>query len=605
MGMPEMTPSHDDFLAISSDSELTDFDHHFRVIAGPGAGKTYWLIKNIRNILRNSPRVSSTSRIACITYTNVASDEIKEGLERGEDRVETSTIHSFLYKNIVKPYACLLKREGGTCIVNFEKLDGHDEHRPTFYPLVNQWIDSLPEMKRSKFLFSNNNKKQALIKCLGSLNWKIDSGTCVLQYGKNYGLPQPLVEKVEEYKSQFWDKGEIHHEDVLGFSYRILKENPSLCGFLSSRFAYILIDEFQDTHPIQTEILKLLAASGSIIGVIGDAAQSIYQFQGACRKDFLEFNINDLVNYKIEGNRRSSQNIINLLNHVRRGDPVQQKQQGADRTGEDIHVIVGEDAVEILTHYNDLAKDLGYKDKSYVLAIRNDTVSKLKSKKNDNEGTWERLRMVDLPRGRFLEHVITSEEYAREDRFETAIKEALRVFKNDSNGNLKPPFKTGALPLEADKRGAAVSVLEFIIFNREALTAGTALNFYEKLNDFLLESRQLRLQEFATGKKKNEYAAIQIADLINDLKLGEESKSKIRTIHKSKGAQFKSVLVYLENQNDLDHILKPDINATEDYCRLVYVGLSRAEDFLCVSIPKADAKQEQEVRNLGINLIRL
>lgn len=164
-----MIPANDDFVAITSDSELADFKHNFRVIAGPGAGKTYWLIKNIRNILRNSPRVTSTSRIACITYTNVASDEIKEGLDTGEDRVETSTIHSFLYKNIVKPYAFLLKEEDGSFLIDFKKLDGHDEHRPTFYPLVRDWIDSLPEMNKSKFQFSNNKRQQELVQCMRRL----------------------------------------------------------------------------------------------------------------------------------------------------------------------------------------------------------------------------------------------------------------------------------------------------------------------------------------------------------------------------------------------------------------------------------------------------
>jgi DNA helicase-2/ATP-dependent DNA helicase PcrA len=600
-----MKPENDDFVPITSDSELTDFDYNFRVMAGPGAGKTYWLIKNIRNILRNSPRISSASRIACITYTNVASDEIRAGLEKGEDRVETSTIHSFLYKNIVKPYAFLLKKEDGTCLIDFEKMDGHDEHRPAYYPFVRDWVDSLPEMNRNKFQFADSKRQQELVQCLGSLNWKMESGKCVLEFRRNFGLPKPLVTSVEKYKRQFWDRGQIHHEDVLYFSYRILAENPSLCDFLSSKFAYILIDEFQDTHPIQTEIVRLLAASGSIIGIIGDGAQSIYQFQGARRKDFLEFAISNQVNYKIEGNRRSTKKIINLLNHVRSGDPVKQKQQGVERDGQDVHVLVGDDAAKLLSAYEALARDLGYEDKSYILAIKNDTVYRLKSKKNSNEGSWEQLRAMDRVKARFLEHLIASEEYAHEGRFETALKEALRVFKDDIDGTLKEPFKSGALPVDIEKRGAAVSMLEFIISNRESLTGGNALNFYEQLNDFLFRSWQIRLQEFSKGKKRNEYEAVQVSDLLSALRLGEESKSAIRTIHKSKGAQFKSVLVYLDNPDHLAHILRPDINADEDSCRLIYVGLSRAEEFLCISIPKVDAEDEQGLRDLGLNVIRV
>ncbi len=604
MGMPEMKSARDEFVAITSDSELTDFDHNFRVMAGPGAGKTYWLIKNIRNILRNSPRIGSTSRIACITYTNVAADEIKAGLEKGEDRVETSTIHSFLYRNIVKPYAFLLKKGDGTYLIDFEKMDGHDEHRPAYYPFVNDWIDALPEMKKSKFRFKDEKKQRGLVQCLGSLNWKIESGKCVLEFRKNFGLPKPLIANVEKYKRQFWDKGQIHHEDVLYFSYRILTERPLLCSFLSSKFSYILIDEFQDTHPMQTEIVRLLAASGSIIGVIGDGAQSIYQFQGARRKDFVEFNIGNQINYKIEGNRRSTQKIIDVLNHVRSGDPVKQKQQGTERLGQDVHIIIGDDGAKTLSVYEELAKGFGFEDTSYVLAARNDTVSKLKSKKNNNDGLWERLRAADPLRARFLEHAVASGEYVREGRFETALKEMLRVFKTQADGNLRKPFKAGLLRSDFEKRGSAVSFLEFIVSDI-SLMAGTALYFFEKTNDFLLSTIHARLQEFREGSIRDEYQSIQVADLISDLKLGEESKSRIRTIHKSKGAQFKAVLVCLDSPDDISHILKPDINAEEDSCRLIYVALSRAEEFLCVGIPSLDAENEEIIRGLGIKPIRI
>jgi len=604
MGMSEMKSAKDEFVAITSDSELTDFDHNFRVMAGPGAGKTYWLIKNIRNILRNSPRIDSASRIACITYTNVASDEIKAGLEKGEDRVETSTIHSFLYKNIVKPYAFILKKGDGTCLIDFEKMDGHDEHRPAYYPFVKTWIDSLPDMKKSKFLFNDEKKQRDLVHRLGSLNWKVESGECVLEFRQNFGLPKSLVANVEKYKGQFWDKGQIHHEDVLYFSYRILIENPLLCSFLSSKFAYILIDEFQDTHPMQTEIVRLLAASGSIIGVIGDGAQSIYQFQGARRKDFVEFDIGNQVSYKIEGNRRSTRKIIDLLNHVRSGDPIKQKQQGVERAGQDVHIIIGDDAAKMLSVYEELAKGFGCEDKSYVLAARNDTVSKLKSKKNNNDGLWERLRAADSLRARFLEHVVASGEYAREGRFETALKEILRVFKTQANGNLRKPFKAGLLRSDLEKRGSAVSFLEFIISDT-SLMNGTAIDFYEKTNDFLLRTINARLQEFRRGSVRDEYQSIQAADLVSDLKLGEESKSRIRTIHKSKGTQFKAVLVCLDDSDDISHIVKPDINAEEDSCRQIYVALSRAEEFLCVGIPSLDAKNEEIIRGLGIKPVRI
>ena len=91
-------------MTISSDDVLDNYDCHFRVSAGPGAGKTYWLTNHIRNVVRRSQRLSATRYIACISYTNVAADEIRERLGDYANRVEISTIHAFLYKFIVKPY---------------------------------------------------------------------------------------------------------------------------------------------------------------------------------------------------------------------------------------------------------------------------------------------------------------------------------------------------------------------------------------------------------------------------------------------------------------------------------------------------------------------
>ena len=93
---------------ISSDAKIDSIEEHFKVTAGPGAGKTRWLIGHIRHVLQNSIRLGNTRKIACITYTNVAVETILERLGVEVDRVEVSTIHSFLYKNLVKPFAFLM-----------------------------------------------------------------------------------------------------------------------------------------------------------------------------------------------------------------------------------------------------------------------------------------------------------------------------------------------------------------------------------------------------------------------------------------------------------------------------------------------------------------
>lgn len=112
-------------------SELEDIDSNFRVFAGPGAGKTTWLIDHLQVILKTSCRLNITRKIACITYTNVAAEEVMKRLSCDKCRFDISTIHSFLYRNIVKPFSYLIaKDENGEQLFNINELDGHIEHIP-------------------------------------------------------------------------------------------------------------------------------------------------------------------------------------------------------------------------------------------------------------------------------------------------------------------------------------------------------------------------------------------------------------------------------------------------------------------------------------------
>ncbi|GAL80279.1 ATP-dependent DNA helicase UvrD/PcrA [Algibacter lectus] len=102
------------------------------------------------------------------------------------------------------------------------------------------------------------------------------------------------------------------------FSYQILKQKPFVAKILFSKFPYLVIDEFQDCNPIQIEIFKILGLEGGVTtGVVGDSSQSIYKFQGADYTQFGTFNLPNVHEYKLIENRRSSNEIIELLNSIR------------------------------------------------------------------------------------------------------------------------------------------------------------------------------------------------------------------------------------------------------------------------------------------------
>jgi len=158
---------------ITSDSILPDINRHFRVSAGPGAGKTHWLTQHISHVVATSTNLGPTQRIACISYTNVAAGEIVDRLGKLAWRVDAATIHSFLYRNLVHPYLWLLRDDHGSPLVNFSMVDGHQEHQPS-RTFVEAWLKSAS--KKGAYLASEllNKHSSETFAYLRKVRWQFD-----------------------------------------------------------------------------------------------------------------------------------------------------------------------------------------------------------------------------------------------------------------------------------------------------------------------------------------------------------------------------------------------------------------------------------------------
>jgi len=209
MGMWEVVTLKD------SDQRI-GIEHHFKIFAGPGAGKTRFLINHIKNVIGQSKRLSKTRKIACITYTNIAVDTIIQRLEDFAEKVEVSTIHSFLYKHIVKPYLFLIKDEFG---IPIENIDGHDEIIPSS-GLINAWI----EETNQKYLRAKDITTKKISEALCDICWQFNAEgqlQLVLRhpYKGNMGKVSIKYASFETYKKLCWERGLLHHDDVLFFSW--------------------------------------------------------------------------------------------------------------------------------------------------------------------------------------------------------------------------------------------------------------------------------------------------------------------------------------------------------------------------------------------------
>ncbi|MFT6864772.1 MAG: DNA helicase-2/ATP-dependent DNA helicase PcrA, partial [Akkermansiaceae bacterium] len=118
------------------------------------------------------------------------------------------------------------------------------------------------------------------------------------------------------YVTKKLDSNSVDFDDLLILPLRLLKKNAELCELYQKRFQYLLVDEYQDTNAVQSELIHLLAQPQNSVMVVGDDAQSIYSWRGADMANILSFpdRYPNATVYKIETNYRSVPEVLTLSN---------------------------------------------------------------------------------------------------------------------------------------------------------------------------------------------------------------------------------------------------------------------------------------------------
>lgn len=335
---------------------------HIKVYAGPGVGKTHFLVENIKNIITCNPLISksTTRKVLCITYTNAAVEELRRRLERYLDCIEIYTIHGFIIEHIIKPFQQdlieIMKEDFNITVSSKGKITSQIEGLGILHGIdkneIYQFIrDTNPEIFATEsFEYSKKIMGEVEVDNDAFVHSLSSEDSRKVQFKRSSKIK---AEHVPPLKTYIWSKvRKLTHNEILYFGYRIIERNPTALYALRVQFPYIFVDEFQDTNPLQTLLIKKIGERSCIIGVVGDIAQSIYSFQNAKPSDFTNFKIEGQSNteYTIKGNRRSTKNIMNFCNFLRQNDAhVVQTSARSYKDGEEenieskkIHFLIGD-----------------------------------------------------------------------------------------------------------------------------------------------------------------------------------------------------------------------------------------------------------------------
>ena len=98
-----------------------------------------------------------------------------------------------------------------------------------------------------------------------------------------------LATAYERYTQLLIASGSIDFGDQVAMALRLLRQSPATLATVRNRYRYILVDEFQDTNPVQSALVELIGDGHRNLTVVGDDDQSIYRFRGAAISNILEF----------------------------------------------------------------------------------------------------------------------------------------------------------------------------------------------------------------------------------------------------------------------------------------------------------------------------
>ena len=290
---------------------------HALILAGAGSGKTRVLTTRIAWLLQTGQ--VSPQGILAVTFTNKAAREMLTRLSTmvpfNVRHLWVGTFHGLCHRLLRTHWRAARLPE------TFQILDTGDQQAAIKRLIKAMGVDEERFPARDMMYYINALKEQG-----------IRSG----QAEAHDAHTRRKVEIYAEYETQCQREGAVDFAELLLRAYELLQQDEALRTHYQQRFRHILVDEFQDTNPLQYAWLQLLCGPQASIFAVGDDDQSIYAFRGAdvanmrgFERDYAKGNV-----IRLEQNYRSHGNILLAANALITNN--------ADRLGKNLWTDAGE-----------------------------------------------------------------------------------------------------------------------------------------------------------------------------------------------------------------------------------------------------------------------
>ncbi|WP_288385421.1 ATP-dependent helicase [uncultured Acinetobacter sp.] len=274
---------------------------HCLVLAGAGCGKTKTIVARAAYLIEQGV---PANQIQILTFTRRSASEIVARVELalGEQAkgLRASTFHTFcmyLLRRVPKAFGLeqfsIIDRDDQ--LMMFRLIRGKDDKKnPNQLPKPQELCDL--------YSFARNTRQKL-------------SDALEKQHPEYLAFKDQIAKIMQEYETRKRARSFLDYDDILAIVASALDQSEGLVDYVASICKHMLVDEMQDTNPLQWALLEPLKDQVCLF-CVGDDAQSIYGFRGADFENIHRFNerVPNAQVYKLEKNYRSTQEILDLSN---------------------------------------------------------------------------------------------------------------------------------------------------------------------------------------------------------------------------------------------------------------------------------------------------